>query len=218
MGPLGRRHLNGVLLDLDGTLLDSEPLHRSAYQTLFDNRGWDVSPDTYSLFVGRRGADVFATTPGPWADEDPDALVAEVIGYLSESEASPVAVDGGAELIRNWHAHGIPLALVTSATRLWAEYAVEEILGVRQCFSALVTWEDVSHGKPHPAPYVAACRALHVKPAGVTAVEDSVAGVESAVAAGVGRVVGITATTERDVLRQAGAHLVVDSLGELATR
>lgn len=216
MGPLGRRHLDGVLLDLDGTLLDSEPMHRAAFKTLFDSRGWKVSPDTYALFVGRRGSDVFASTPGPWVDEDPDALVAEVIGYLSRTDASPLPVDGATELIRNWHAHGIPLALVTSATRVWAEYAVEEVLGVRQCFSALVTWEDVSHGKPHPAPYEAACRALHVKPVGVTAVEGSIAGVASAVAAGVGRVVGITATTDRALLRDAGAHQVIDSLSELA--
>jgi sugar-phosphatase len=217
MGPLSRRHLDGVLLDLDGTLLDSEPLHRAAFKTLFDTRGWDVTPDTYALFVGRRGADVFASTPGPWAGEDPDALVAEVIGHLAESDASPLPVEGAAELIRNWHAHGVPLALVTSATRVWAEYAVEEVLGVRQCFSALVTWEDVTHGKPHPAPYEAACRALHVEPAGVTAVEDSVAGVASAVAAGVGRVVGVTMTTDRALLREAGAHQVVDSLSELVT-
>lgn len=209
--------MDGVLLDLDGTLLDSEPLHRAAFKTLFDNRGWEVNPDTYALFVGRRGTDVFASTPGPWAGEDPDALVAEVIGYLAESEAPPVPVEGAADLIRNWHARGVPLALVTSATRVWAEYAVEEVLGVRQCFSALVTWEDVTHGKPHPAPYQAACRTLHVDPAGVTAVEDSVAGVASAVAAGVGRVVGVTVTTDRALLRDAGAHQVVDSLSDLAT-
>jgi sugar-phosphatase len=210
--------LNGVLFDLDGTLLDSEPIHRAAFRAMFDKRGWDVAPDTYALFVGRRGADVFASTPGPWAGEDPDALVAEVLGYLAESDASPLPVDGAAELIRNWHARGVPLALVTSATRVWAEYAVEEILGVRQCFSALVTWEDVTHGKPHPAPYELACRALHVAPAGVTAVEDSIAGVASAAAAGIGRVVGITATTDRALLRKAGAHHVVDSLTELRTR
>ncbi len=205
-----------MLLDLDGTLLDSEPLHRAAFRTLFDNRGWDLSPDVYSLFVGRRGADVFASTPGPWAGEDPDVLVAEVIGYLAESDVSPLPVDGAGELIRGWHARGIPLALVTSATRVWAEYAVEEVLGVRECFDVLVTWEDVTHGKPHPAPFQAASRALHVAPERATAVEDSVAGVKSAVAAGVGCVVAVTTTTDRGQLREAGAHRVVDSLTELA--
>lgn len=217
MGPLGRKNLRGVLLDLDGTLLDSEPMHRAAFQSMFSERSWSVDPDVYSLFTGRRASDVFATTPGPWTGEDPDALVAEVLGYLAESGTPPEPVDGAPSLIREWHARGVPLALVTSATRPWAEYAVEEILGVRECFSALVTWEDVVHGKPHPAPFAAGCRALHVAPADATAVEDSVAGVTAAVAAGVGRVIGITATTGEQQLRAAGAHQVIDSLNELAT-
>lgn len=216
MGPLGRKHLRGVLLDLDGTLLDSEPMHRAAFASMFTGRSWHVDPDVYSLFTGRRARDVFASTPGPWAGEDPDALVAEVLGYLAESQVEPKPIDGAADLIRDWHARGVPLALVTSATRLWAEYAVEEILGVRECFSALVTWEDVTHGKPHPAPFTAGCRALHVDPAEATAVEDSVAGVTAAAAAGVGRVVAITATTDEQHLRAAGAHHVVDALDELA--
>lgn len=216
MGPLGRKHLQGVLLDLDGTLLDSEPMHRAAFRSFFADRGWDVDPDVYSLFTGRRGADVFATTPGPWAGEDPDALVAEVLGHLSDVDGPPAPADGATELITGWHARGIPLALVTSATRTWAEYAVEEVLGVRQCFSALITWEDVTEGKPHPAPYTAGCRALHVDPGTATAIEDSIAGVQAAVAAGVGRVVAITATTDGDRLRDAGAHQVVETLSELA--
>jgi mannitol-1-/sugar-/sorbitol-6-phosphatase len=217
MGPLGRKHLRGLLLDLDGTLLDSEPMHRAAFESMFSGRSWHVEPDVYSLFTGRRARDVFASTPGPWTDEDPDALVAEVLGHLAESDVPPEPVEGAPDLIRDWHARGVPLALVTSATRLWAEYAVEEILGVRECFSALVTWEDVAHGKPHPAPFTAGCRAIHVDPGDATAVEDSVAGVAAAVAAGVGRVIGITVTTDEHRLRAAGAHQVIDSLDELAT-
>ncbi|HLT09367.1 MAG TPA: HAD family phosphatase [Micromonosporaceae bacterium] len=216
MGPLSRKHLRGVLLDLDGTLLDSEPTHRAAFESMFTGRNWDVDPDVYTLFTGRRARDVFTSTPGPWAGEDPDALVAEVLDHLAESEVPPEPVDGAPALIRDWHARGVPIALVTSATRLWAEYAVEEILGVRECFSALVTWEDVTHGKPHPAPFIAGCRALHVDPAEATAVEDSVAGVTAAVAAGIGRVVAVTATTDHQQLRAAGAHQVVDSLDELS--
>lgn len=216
MGPLGRKHLRGVLLDLDGTLLDSEPMHRAAFESMFSGRSWDVDPDVYSLFTGRRASDVFASTPGPWTGEDPDALVAEVLSYLAESEVPPEPIDGAPTLIRDWHARGVPLALVTSAMRPWAEYAVEEILGVRECFSALVTWEDVTHGKPHPAPFTAGCRALHVAPTAATAVEDSIAGVSAAAAAGIGRVIAITATTDEQQLRAAGAHQVIDSLDELA--
>jgi sugar-phosphatase len=115
------------------------------------------------------------------------------------------------------HARGVSLALVTSANRVWAEYAVEEILGVRDCFEALVTWEDVVAGKPDPAPYLAAAAALHVSPGDATAVEDSVPGVRSAAAAGVGRVVALTTTTQAQPLLAAGAHRVVARLADLVS-
>ena len=217
MGTLGRARPAAVLLDLDGTLLDSEPVHRAAYESFFAARGWAVDPGTYAHFVGRRGSDVFATLPGPWAGHDPDALVAEVLGHLAESTGTPVPVPGAADLVRSYHSRGVSIALVTSATRVWAEYAVEEVLGVRECFTALITWEDVAHGKPHPAPFRAACQALHVKPIDALAVEDSVAGVTAAVAAGVGRVVAVTTTTDASALRDAGAHLLIDSLEELSS-
>jgi mannitol-1-/sugar-/sorbitol-6-phosphatase len=216
VGPLGRARPAAVLLDLDGTLLDSEPVHRAAYESIFAARGWAIDPGTYAHFVGRRGSDVFASLPGPWAAEDPDALVAEVLGRLAESTATPVPVEGASDLVRRYHSRGVPIALVTSATRAWAEYAVEEVLGVRDCFTALITWEDVAHGKPHPAPFQAACLALNVRPGRALAVEDSVAGVTAAVAAGVGRVFAVTTTTDARLLADAGAHQVVGSLAEVA--
>ncbi|HEX6576767.1 MAG TPA: HAD family phosphatase [Jiangellaceae bacterium] len=216
MVALGRAH--GLLVDLDGTLLDSEPVHRAAYESFFAARGWSVDPGTYAHFVGRRGSDVFATMPGPWAGEDPDALVAEVLGKLAESNAAPVPIEGATELIRSYHAHRVPIALVTSATRAWAEYAVEEVLGARECFSALITWEDVTHGKPDPAPFRTACQALHIQPEKAVAIEDSIAGVTAAVAAGVGRVVAVTTTTNAHLLRDAGAHQVAGSLSDLISR
>lgn len=204
-----------VLFDLDGTLLDSEPMHRAAFGSFFAERGWSVDAPTYAHFVGRRGSDVFATLPGPWAGEDPDAMVAEVLGHLARSDVVPEPAPGARELIQGLHARSVPLALVTSATRAWAEYAVEEVLGVRESFDALITWQDVVYGKPDPAPYRAACQALHVDPAKAVAIEDSVAGVTAAVAAGVGRVVAVTTTTDARLLRDAGAHQVVGSLEEL---
>jgi sugar-phosphatase len=217
MGPLGRGRPAAVLLDLDGTLIDSEPMHRAAYQSFFETRGWEVDADTYTHFVGRRGSDVFASLPGPWASEDPDALVAEVLAHLEQTDIPPVPVEGAAEFIQAWHSRNVPLALVTSATRAWAEYAVEELLGVRDCFTALVTSEDVVEGKPHPASYQAGCLAVHAEPAHAVAIEDSVAGVTAAVAAGVGRVVALTTTTDGQPLRAAGAHHVAATLTELST-
>jgi mannitol-1-/sugar-/sorbitol-6-phosphatase len=204
-----------LLLDLDGTLVDSEPVHRAAYAAFFAARGWSVHDDTYAHFVGRRGADVFGTLPGPWTGEDPEALVAEVFEHLAHVEEAPAEARGARLLVRSAHARGIPLALVTSATREWAEHALAELLGLREHFDVVVTWEDVPEGKPHPEPYELGCRRLGIAPSRTAAVEDSVAGVRSAVAAGVGTVVGVATTTAGALLLEAGAHHVVAHLEEL---
>ncbi len=61
--------VSALLLDLDGTLVDSEPLHRRGYELFFAAKGWDV-PDL-GIFTGRRALDVFATEPGPWSGLGP---------------------------------------------------------------------------------------------------------------------------------------------------
>ncbi|MFL6177439.1 MAG: hypothetical protein ACJ715_12380, partial [Ornithinibacter sp.] len=55
-----------LLLDLDGTLVDSEPLHRERYRAWFEQRGWPYDDEVASLFTGRRADDVFRTVEGPW--------------------------------------------------------------------------------------------------------------------------------------------------------
>lgn len=215
MGALIGRKWHAVLLDLDGTLIDSEPTHKVTFDVFFAARGWTIDDDTKRHFVGRRASDVFATTHGPWSGEDPYALMAEVLSYMDHDAAPPVPTPGAIAFISALQSRSIPLALVTSANRAWAEYATEEILGTRDAFNALITWEDVTHGKPDPAPYLAASRALHVDPGHALAIEDTDAGIHSALNAGIGRVVGVTTTYDSGFLRNAGAHAVVDSLDEL---
>ncbi|SDQ15523.1 HAD family phosphatase [Quadrisphaera sp. DSM 44207] len=209
--------MRALLLDLDGTLVDSEPAHRAAWRAFFASRGWHVDEDTYRrTFVGRRGADVLATEPGPWAGEDPRALVEEVLSHLRETARLARAAPGAGELLRRARAAGVALALVTSATRAWVDPALRQVLGVDAgAFDAEVTAESVAQGKPHPAPFALACSLLGVPPAEAVAVEDSASGVRSAVAAGVGRVVGVETTTSADLLRDAGATQVVAHLDQV---
>ena len=108
----------------------------------------------------------------------------------------------------------IPKALATSAPKLNVEHTLAE-LDLADAFPIIVRGDEVARGKPAPDPFLAACQALHVKPAAAVAIEDSVAGVTAAVAARVGRVVAVTTTTEARLLRDAGAHQVVGSLEEL---
>jgi len=204
-----------ALFDLDGTLVDSEPVHRAAWNSFFDSRGWEISDETYAAhIVGRRGADAFRSLDGPWRDEDPEALMAEVLTHQATVDAEPGRIPGAAELVRAVHRAGVPIAVVTSALRTWVDEALE-FVGVADLVSVVVSAEDVSAGKPDPAGYLAACERLGVDPATVVAFEDSVSGVTAAASAGIARVVGVLTTSQADALRAAGAHHIIDDLLDL---
>ena len=201
-----------LLLDLDGTLVDTEPLHREAYRAFFAARGWD-EPDL-TLFTGRRAADVFATEPGPWTGHDLDALAAEVVALVDE-DAAPEPVPGAAALFAAAGRIGVPVAVVTSAGPSWVRRAEGPLTEIGHA-ETVVTAEDVVDGKPHPAGYRLACQRLGVDATDALAVEDSPAGIVAALAAGVGHVVGVTTTHGADELSAAGASAVVPDLVGLA--
>jgi sugar-phosphatase len=204
--------VSALLLDLDGTLVDSEPLHRRGYESFFAHKGWE-RPDL-AVFTGRRAVDVFATEPGPWAGLDPEAVLAEVLEHVPD-EAAP-AVPGARELIVAARSGGTPVAIVTSAGPDWVQRSLVESLGLEpDGVDLVVTARDVEDGKPHPAGFALACRRLEADPASALAAEDSPAGVRAALGAGVRRVHGIGTSHPREVLLEAGAVEVHDDLRPL---
>ena len=194
--------VSALLLDLDGTLVDSEPLHRRGYESFVAHKGWEL-PDL-SVFTGRRAVDVFATEPGPWDGLDPEAVLAEVLENVPDEAA--LAVPGARELIEAARAGGTPVAIVTSAGPDWVQRSLVESLSLElDSVDLVVTARDVEDGKPHPAGFALACRRLDADPADALAAEDSPAGVRAALGAGVRRVHGVGTSHPREVLLDAGA-------------
>lgn len=195
-----------LLLDLDGTLVDSEGFHRQVFRNWFAARGWPASETMLDRFTGRRADDVLATEPGPWAGADVDAMTAELLTHVA-ALPRPRLTPGAAELVAR---AGVPLGLVTSATRDWARTCLGDLL---ERFTVVVTRDEVSRGKPDPEPYSLACRELGVGAEDCCAVEDAPAGVASAVAAGVGLVIAVSTTFAPHQL--AAAHHVVPGLPDV---
>jgi mannitol-1-/sugar-/sorbitol-6-phosphatase len=196
-----------LLLDLDGTLVDSEHFHRQVFRNWFAARGWPLSDELLRAFTGRRADDVLARTPGPWAGEDIAGMQAELLAEIARLPR-PELAPGASDLLTG---AGVRLALVTSANTQWATKCLGTLL---DRFDVVVTRDDVTRGKPHPEPYGLACRTLGVPAQACVAVEDAPAGVASAVAAGVGLVVGILGTFDADAL--VDAHVLVSSLSEIS--
>lgn len=203
---------SALLVDLDGTLVDSEPLQRAGYRAFFTARGW-ATPDL-AMFTGRRAEDVFLAEPGPWHGHDPAALAAEVRALVPR-DVPPTAVPGAREAVLAAVAAGVPVAIVTSAGPDWVALAGAG-LGVLDRVDLVVTADDVVNGKPHPAGFTLACDRLGISPGSALAVEDSPAGIRAAVAAGVGHVVGVTTSRTVGELTAAGAHAAYDDLRPVA--
>lgn len=199
-----------LLLDLDGTLIDSEPLNRAAYRSFFRSRGWP-EPDL-SLFTGRRAEDVFATEPGPWTGVDPLELSAEVLALIGP-DAVPTPLPGAAALLAVAASLGVPVAIVTSAGPEWVRRSAVGELAALAEVNVMVTADDVVDGKPDPTGFRLACERLGVAATDAVAVEDSPAGVRAALAAGVGHVVAVTTTHAAAALTPA--HTVVPDLLEV---
>lgn len=192
-----------LLLDLDGTLVDSEGFHRQVFRTWFAARGWPANDTLLASFAGRRADDIFATQPGPWDGEDIGSMMAE-LWELVATLPRPALYPGAEDLLRTT---SVPLALITSAPESWARTCLGDLL---DRFAVVVTRDNVDRGKPDPEPYILGTRLLGVSPSACLAVEDAPAGVTSAVGAGIGLVVAISGTVPDDQLTHA--HLVVPDL------
>lgn len=202
-----------LLLDLDGTLVDSEPVHREGFRRFFAARGWECTDATLALFTGRRADDVFASTPGPWAGLDPAELFHEVVA-ATPLDLAPTPVPGARELLDACDAASVPYVLVTSADAAWARRALEPLGGIGR-FHGVVTRADVEQGKPAPDGYLRGAQLADAAPGRCLAAEDTPAGVAAAGAAGVGEVVGITTSFAVDDLMAAGASRTAPDLRHL---
>lgn len=207
---------DAVLFDLDGVVLNSEPLHEAALCEMYDARGWPIDDRRFRAFKGRTGTDVFA--------ELADRFGADAAAIADDKHArfdalfarDGALVVGVREVLEALRAAGMPVALVTSHHRTGVD-AVLARFGLAPYFAAIVTADDVARSKPHPEPYLRGAAALGVDAARCLVVEDTVHGVTSGVAAGA-TVAAITGTFPAFDLIAAGAAWTFDTYGDFAAR
>ena len=174
-----------VLWDMDGTLVDTEPYWIAAEHEIVEEHGGTWSDEFAHQLVGNdllvSARFIKDNSAVPWEPERiVDELLARVISRVTEHVPWR---PGARELLSALREQGVPSALVTMSWRSLADAVVGALPD--GTFAAVVTGDEVSHGKPHPEPYRAAARLLGVSAEDCVAIEDSPTGVRSAVAAGV---------------------------------
>ena len=176
--------LAAVLFDMDGLLVDTEPLWLETETEVMARLGAPWTPEDQQALLGgsmaRTVGYLLANATRPAPPETVERWMTE--GVLARVRAGRVTVRPGVrELLAEVARAGLPHALVTSSQRVFAE-AVLDATGIT--FPLTVCAEDVTAGKPDPEPYLLAAKLLDVDPARCVALEDSPNGVASATAAG----------------------------------
>ena len=195
-----------LLFDLDGTLIDSDPLHAPVFIEMFAALGRPIDEDYYlSQIHGRQNADTFGRHfPHLDADELGDRKEAIFRERLGDSHPP---MPGLPDLIDRAKALGLRTALVTNAPRENAD-AMLTAIGMAGSLDTIVLADDCPRGKPAPDPYLEALRRLDVPAEKAIAFEDSPSGIAAAVAAGI-YTVGIMSSLTADALREAGADIAI---------
>lgn len=184
-----------VLFDCDGVIADSEPLHLRAFQEVLAPRGIGITPKEYvDRYLGLDDRGVFTEALRTHGEPVDDATVAALMATKAARFRRMLATDtriypGVVEVVRAFA--DVPLAVVSGALREEIELILHAA-GIRDAFAAIVAAEDVVAGKPDPEGFVRARALLEkvrdtIPPSACLVVEDSLAGLEAATAAGMRR-------------------------------
>lgn len=177
--------LAAVLFDMDGTLVDSEKVWQVALDELAAELGGRLSLAARLSMIGTTTPESIAIlhrdlgVTGRSTHADGEALESRMMAL---TRSGLMFRPGALELLTAVRAAGLKTALVTATVRRIVEVMLDTI--GRDNFDVVVTHDDVANGKPHPEPYASAAAALGVDPRDCVAIEDSLTGSASALAAG----------------------------------
>lgn len=207
-------HLKSVIFDMDGVLVFSEPLLTEASIRIFAERGYTVHHEEFKPFTGMGEARFMGGVAerhgipfDPVADKE---LLYKVFLEMMPGRLEPLP--GVPDFIRKCKKIGLKVALASSADDVKV-YPILKHIGIDPAeFDAIVTGSMVTRKKPAPDVFLEAVRQLQLPAASCLVVEDAVAGIEAALAAGC-RAMGLTTAFQAEVLLAAGADWTAADLG-----
>ena len=174
-----RSQFDAVIFDMDGVLIDSEPLWKIAMEEAFHSVGCKITREDFQKTVGLRIDEVvrFWYHERGWKGhtcEELEALIIEKMITLIRENGDPLK--GVLNTVSYLKENGFKIGLGTSSYRILID-TVLEVLGLTEAFDFTHSAEDETHGKPHPAVYLTVADQLKVSPQRCLVIEDSFNGV-----------------------------------------
>jgi HAD superfamily hydrolase (TIGR01509 family) len=196
--------IRAVIFDMDGVLVDSEPLINAAAIAMFRERGLLVQPDDFLPFVGA-GEDRYIGGVAEKYDFPLDVVEAKRRTYEIYLDLVPSklqAFPGAVEFVNACRDAGLLVAVASSADRIKVDANLQKIGLPVEVWDAVVWAEDVKNKKPAPDIFLAAAKKLGMRPRDCAVIEDAVNGVQAAHAAGM-KCIAVAQTFAADRLQEA---------------
>ena len=210
------KKLQAVIFDVDGVLIDSEPFWRETEIEIFGKVGLALTDAECMLTTGMRIQEVtrYWFERRPWQGASTEELASEILhGVINRIRERGLSMPGVEDVIRLFQTRGLRLALASSSAESLIDTVVDR-LRIRPAFEVICSAENEAHGKPAPDVYLAAASRLGLAPVDCLAVEDSIAGVTSAKAAGM-KCIAVPLPELRHDPRYKAADATVDSLTKI---
>jgi HAD superfamily hydrolase (TIGR01509 family) len=207
--------IRAVIFDLDGLMIDTEPLARRAWDRVLIDHGLRLEDAVFARMIGLRLQESSAVIKKAYGIETPAAELAEMERqYMFQIMKQGIPIMPGLDrLLSELDQHRIPWAVATSSDRSYAEETLSQLNLLDRCL-ALAAGDEVEEGKPKPDVYLLAAQRLGVNPARCMALEDSAPGVSAAAAAGM-RTLAVP-NGDTSLMDFQPAHGVYGSLEEVA--
>ncbi len=177
-----------VIFDMDGVIIDSEPVHHYAYNQLFKQLGIEISPELYASFTGNSTKNIFERLKVIYnLEDDVDTLVnakRDLFNSAFDSKEDLYLLDGVENLIHDLHQNGMQMVLASSSAKVTIERIFKRF-DLNQYFTHKVSGEDFPKSKPHPAIFEQAAFLAQTPRENCIVIEDSTNGIIAANAAGI---------------------------------
>ncbi len=177
-----------VLFDMDGVIVDTEPVHRFAYFEHFKELGIEVTEEMFTTYTGNSTRNVFERIKQQFGlDHEVESLIQRKRSIFNDAfdyKEDLTLLDGVEDLIKDFHSNGIQLILASSASKVTIDRVFKRF-NLHQYFSHIVSGEDFPKSKPDPAIFVHAAKLSGDSREECIVIEDSTNGVKAANAANI---------------------------------
>jgi beta-phosphoglucomutase-like phosphatase (HAD superfamily) len=206
----------GLLFDIDGTLVESDPIHLKAFNLAFAPYGHQFDRESFGEQLQGLANEAIGARflPGETKERQRQILTDKEALFRDLAAEGVEPVHGLFELLDWADQIGLPVVAVTNAPRANADMLIDSI-GARHRFKGVIVGDELPHSKPHPMPYLEGLKLLGADAANCVAFEDSRTGIKSATSAGIATV-GIATGLEPAQLVEAGATIAAHDYEDAA--